>query len=284
MAVNGRIGRKAVLSVLAAAAALVVPSGTAVAEVASGHGKSSEPSALASVAVIGTRAAVPVSGQVAAREARGSGYACVIQVRRKKRVTAYQVLQLYAAGHSHEIHWIVEAYSVSHARLINKTSWTFQIQLCEAGSGHTWNHYHQWFDGAAQVVNFRRPHMLGWKWGDKVVGGTASAALDFQVNVGVVTIGASTSVASADTHGGSTGPDPDLGWPRTWRKYNANRINAFYVAPHNFIWDGTGSEEGNVGHSLYEFVSGRAVRFDFSAVATIRGFCARPHPLTCPKF
>jgi hypothetical protein len=32
-----------------------------------------------------------------------------------------------------------------------------------------------------------------------------------------------------------------------------NRVNAYYISSDDFFYQGTGSNEGNVGHALYEF-------------------------------
>ena len=133
------------------------------------------------------------------------------------------------------------------------------------------------------MLAYKPDHLIGWKWASAVKNGTASATLQFSVNVGVVTIGGSTNVASVSTHYGSTGKDPNVRWPKSWRKYNANRVNEYYVSPHNFPWDGTGAEEGNVGHSLYEFDTGGTVNFTYGASPTIRAFYAEA-VTNCQRF
>ena len=170
-----------------------------------------------------------------------------------------------------------------HARRLNGRQWTFQVETCGTGGGHTWNHRHQYFDGQGQMLEYRADHMIGWKWASAVKQGTVSASLNFQVNVGVVTIGGSTNVANYGTHSGTTGKDPNVSWPKRWRKYNANRINEFYMSPHTFKFNGTGSEEGNVGHSLYEFNTAGTVNFTYGASPTILALCAALLD-NCPKF
>jgi hypothetical protein len=86
--------------------------------------------------------------------------------------------------------------------------------------------------------------MIGSKWGTKVVNGGASATLSFQLGKGLASIGGSTQVKNYATHTGDTGEEPDLTVPKKWRKYNINRVNAFYRSSHEFFWLDTGSNEG----------------------------------------
>ena len=81
------------------------------------------------------------------------------------------------------------------------------------------------------------------------------------------------------THAGDTGEDPNLNVPKTWRKDNINRVNAFYISSHDFFYQGTGSNEGNVGHGLYEFDTKNTVNFRYGAAIQVRAFCAE---VKCP--
>jgi hypothetical protein len=65
----------------------------------------------------------------------------------------------------------------------------------------------------------------------------------------------------------------DPGWPSEW---NANRVNAFYVSPHNWKWDGSASFQGNNGQVLWEEpeVGGEVV--DVYAYMNIQALCADP--------
>ncbi len=99
-----------------------------------------------------------------------------------------------------------------------------------------------------------------------------------------MTIGGTTQVKNYGTHAGDTGRDPNLPVPRTWRKFDINRVNAFYVSSHDFIFQGTASAEGNVGHALYEFVTGGTVNFGYGAATEIQAICSKPMQLPCKKF
>jgi hypothetical protein len=211
--------------------------------------------------------------------ASGSGYACIVQTRRGKSLVAYKPLTLFKEGRSYEYHWLLSPYSVKHARVVNG-SYTFQVQLCITGRGHTWNKWHQWFDGGAMELQYRRPLLLGDKWGTAVVRGSASSTLSFQLNAGVVTIGGSTQVSSYGTHNGDEGHDPNLPLPKSWRKFDVNRVNAFYISPHNFIWDGTTDDEGNVGHALYEFPTAGTKDFAYGTGVSVSAICGSE--LNCP--
>lgn len=129
-------------------------------------------------------------------------------------------------------------------------------------------------------LHYRRALLLGDNWGTAVVRGSASAALNFQVNAGVVSIGASTQVKNYCTHDGDEGHDPNLAVPKAWRKWDVNRVNAFHVSSHQFIWQGTGSDEGNVGHALYEFDTPGTVNFRYGEAVTIRAICGSE--MNCP--
>jgi hypothetical protein len=156
--------------------------------------------------------------------------------------------------------------------------------MCITGNGHTWNWYHQWFNGGAIVLLYTKPHKLGEKWGTKVVNGSSVATLSFQLSKGAATIGGSTQVKNYGTHGGDTGRDPNLPVPRKWRKFDINRVNAFYVSSNDFIFQGTASAEGNVGHALYEFVTGGTVNFHYGAATEVQALCSKPMDLPCKKF
>lgn len=73
-------------------------------------------------------------------------------------------------------------------------------------------------------------------------------------------------------------------WFNGGAKFDANRVNTFYVSSRDFIFEGTASDEGNVGHALYEFDTGGTVNFRYGAATDIRAFCAKPMHLPCAKF
>ncbi len=60
-----------------------------------------------------------------------------------------------------------------------------------------------------------------------------------------------------------------------WNKYDANRMNTYYSSAHTFWYQGTSAFEGNVGHALYEFVTGGTVGFSYGADWTIAAQCHR---------
>ena len=156
--------------------------------------------------------------------------------------------------------WLLSPYSIKHARFLASGP-TFQVEMCLVGSGHSWNYWHQWFDGGAIVLKYTTPLLIGSKWGTKVVNGSANATLNFQLSKGVASIGGSTQVKNYATHSGDTGGDPNLAVPKAWQKYDINRVNAFYISSHDLFFQGTGSSEGNVGHALYEFDTDGTVNF-----------------------
>jgi hypothetical protein len=88
------------------------------------------------------------------------------------------------------------------------------------------------------------------------------------------TIGGSTEVKNYGTHAGDTGEDPNLTVPKKWRKFNINRVNAFYISSNTFGFQGTGSNEGNVGHGLYEFYTKGTVNFRYGATIQVRALCS----------
>ena len=76
------------------------------------------------------------------------------------------------------------------------------------------------------------------------------------------------------------GRDTDLSLPRSWQKYDVNRANAFYRSSHDFIWQGTGNNEGNVGHALYEFYTPGTKAFKYGAGVELQAFCGSE--MNCP--
>lgn len=206
-------------------------------------------------------------------------YTCIIETHKHSNLRGYKPLTVHNGGRSHSMTWLLSPYSVKHARVLNN-NFTFQVEMCLVGSGHSWNYWHQWFDGGAIVLRYTGPHMIGSQWGTKVVGSGASATLSFQLSKGAASIGGSTQVKNYGTHDGDTGEDPNLAVPKKWRKYNINRVNAFYRSSHDFPWQGTGSNEGNVGHALYEFDdTAGTVNFRYGAAIQVRAFCAE---MSCP--
>jgi hypothetical protein len=206
-------------------------------------------------------------------------YTCIIETQRHSKVKGYKPLTVHNGGRSHSMTWLLSPYSVKHARFLQGPGYTFQVEMCMVGAGHSWNYWHQWFDGGAIVLRYTRPLMIGNKWGTGVVDGNASATLSFQLSKGAASIGGSTQVKNYGSHSGDTGEDDNLNLPKKWRKYNINRVNAFYISSHDFFYQGTGSNEGNVGHALYEFDTKSSVNFQYGAAIQVRAFCAES---SCP--
>jgi len=106
-----------------------------------------------------------------------------------------------------------------------------------------------------------------------------------------VTIGGSVNVQQQDNYSGNTGPnenmDPVLG---SWvvPEWNINRVNSYYVSPHNFIWDGSQDFQGNTNQALFEYPqAGSPVGFwgVYDGTWVLRAFCSRyPYGLGCPDF
>lgn len=205
-------------------------------------------------------------------------YTCIIETKRHRKLVGYKPLTVHNGGRSHSMTWLLSPYSIKRARFLASGP-TFQVEMCLVGAGHSWNYWHQWFDGGAVLLRYIRPHMIGSKWGTKVVNGGASATLSFQLSKGAASIGGSTQVKNYGTHAGDTGGDPNLSVPKKWRRYNINRVNTFYISSHDFFFQGTGSNEGNVGHGLYEFDTAGAVNFQYGAAIQVRAFCAE---ISCP--
>lgn len=200
-------------------------------------------------------------------------YQCVVNTQANSNFRGYTPASGSASGNSYQLDWLFHFYSVDYARYISGY-WTFQAESCFTGGGHTWNTWHQWYDGG--TVTATGAGRIGQVWGNHADdAGTIKTELNFQVSAGPVQIGASTTVAKKDTYSGLIGQDPNLdpGWPTEW---NANRINAFYVSPHNFKWDGSAAFQGNNGQVLWEQpeVGGDVV--DIYAYMGMQALCADP--------
>lgn len=221
---------------------------------------------------------VSAGAEVSPGVASAARYTCIVETRKNRNLVGYKPLTVHNGGRSHSMTWLLSPYSVKHARFLASGP-TFQVEMCLVGSGHSWNYWHQWFDGGAIVLKYTRALMIGSKWGTKVVNGSANATLNFQLSKGVASIGGSTQVKDYATHSGDTGGDPNLAVPKAWQKYDINRVNAFYVSSHDLFFQGTGSSEGNVGHALYEFDTGGTVNFKYGAAVQVRAFCAEA---SCP--
>jgi hypothetical protein len=221
---------------------------------------------------------VGAGAKVSRGPAAAGKYTCIIETKKHRNLVGYRPLTLHNGGRSHSMTWLLSPYSVKDARFLASGP-TFQVEMCLVGNGHSWNYWHQWFDGGAIVLKYERPLLIGSKWGTKIVNGEAKATLNFMLSKGAASIGGSTQVKNYATHAGDTGGDPNLAVPKTWNKYDINRVNTFYISSHDLFFQGTGSSEGNVGHALYEFDTGGTVNFKYGGAIQVRAFCAEP---SCP--
>lgn len=227
----------------------------------------------ASASMSAMTVAQPLTGQAAPDQ--GSGFSCVKEIQKSKTATAYKVLKLDHTARSYAIHWRVFPYSLKHARILNQKDWTFQVQLCATGGGNTWNVWDQYFDGLGVTLKYTSSKMIDWTWPSKVDNGEASSSLNFEVNLGVVSIGGTDAVSNYGSHSGNPGVNTNMRWPSGWKKYDNNRLNTYYSSAHTFWYQGTSAFEGNVGQALYEFVTGKSVNFGYGADATIAAQCHR---------
>lgn len=100
-------------------------------------------------------------------------------------------------------------------------------------------------------------------------------ARDFQLSVGVLGIGGSVKVQpTGDTYTGNIGPENRLGDPPS-TSWNINRVNAFYAAPSNFIWDGSPDFQGNVAQVLYEWYWDEPPTASIWGMANVWAHCGR---------
>lgn len=222
---------------------------------------------------------VSPGAKVSLGAASGNKFTCIIETQKHSKIAGYKPATVHTGGRSHSMTWLVSPYSVRHARFVSK-NFTFQVEMCLVGAGHSWNFWHQWFDGAAVLLRYTRPLLIGSKWGTKVADGASSATLNFMLTKGIASIGGSTQVQNYGSHSGDDGEDPNLAIPKKWSKYNINRVNAFYISSHDFFFQGTGNNEGNVGHALYEFDdTAGTVNFRYAVAVQVRAFCAE---VSCP--
>ena len=195
-------------------------------------------------------------------------------------------------GNSYTQSWLNQIYEVKNARVKqdnNGNSYqTRQYQFCVTGGGNVSNSYHQWFDAHASLIN-----QTGSKWINKIWGRgpapgnkTISTVLNFVLSQGKATTGADVTVNPG--HGdydGTIGRDTRFtGFPAGWKDFWKNRINTFYVSPHTFPWDGTGSYEGNTSQITYEFHMSYAGKVHFLSDWQISAFCTKPWPVHCAPF
>jgi hypothetical protein len=99
---------------------------------------------------------------------------------------------------------------------------------------------------------------IGKQWGTGQSSSTEAISLNFQLAAGPASVGASVGVSpGVGTYGGDIGSDGRFtNYPGDWNQYKRNRVNAFFVSPHRWPWDGTNSYEGNTSEVLYEWPMG----------------------------
>jgi hypothetical protein len=176
-------------------------------------------------------------------------YDCIVETQQNSNFRGYQPSTLTANGNSYTIRWQFNPYSVDYARFISNY-WTFQVEVCFTGGGTSWNHWHQWYNSGTTTTT--GPGLIGSAWGQGDSNSTStSSTISFQVGAGPVSIGASTTITpGAGSFGGGTGHEPNAS--QTNPGPDSNRVYAYFQSPDTWIWDGTGSFEGNNGHALYE--------------------------------
>lgn len=187
----------------------------------------------------------------AAPAAEGTSYTCVVRTQQNSNFRALTPFYSSASGNSYELSWVFHPYTITNARYVSG-AYTYQLELCMSGGGHSWNDWHQWFQGAGMTMEDSTPRKIAQTWGNEVKNGQISTTLSFQVAAGPVTIGASTTVTPADTYSGNQGHDANMRWSGN-TAWDINRVNAFYVAPHSFTWQGSADFQGNNAHALYEY-------------------------------
>lgn len=207
--------------------------------------------------VLGETALPPSALKVSDEPSVQGSYTCIVKTNSNSNFKAYRPAFASSSGTSHNLEWGIHPYSVDYARVVSGY-YTFQFELCTTGGGHTMNWYHQWFNGGAITIGQTAHKRIGYKWATQSASSDStktSSSLSFQVAAGPVTIGGSTDVTPGvgDFKGNLGQGENFYGYPESWKKYDVNRVNTYFVSPNNWIWDGTGDFEGNNGHALYEW-------------------------------
>jgi hypothetical protein len=170
------------------------------------------------------------------------------------------------SGTNAKFDWYHEAYGYKNARTLHNKNGaykTFQEIMCSTGGGQTFNGYHQWFDGTAVTLDQSHEYEIGRIWGTGTSSGsTVTTNLSFNVSAGPASIGASVGVTTGQgTYTGTIQKDPKFHLPSSWTSWQRNEVNAFFVSPHTYPWDGTDSYEGNNSEVLYEWPMGTSTTF-----------------------
>jgi Fibronectin type III domain len=175
------------------------------------------------------------------------------------------------------------SYTVKDARTLqgpNGSYKTFQDMICSTGGGQAGTNYHLWFTGTAVSLARDKEYKIGHQWGTGQSKGSVATSLNFQLSAGVASIGASIGVT---VHGGTYGGDyfentnmPH--YPSSWKQFDKNRVNTFWVSPNKFPWDGVDSAgfEGNNSEVLYEWPMGTTGTIKIHTYSLARVFYVNP--------
>lgn len=186
-------------------------------------------------------------------------YACVLNA--QGGVTAHKPWHDYADDPERTFDFFHETYTAPNARQLyggHGKYYTFQDMLCSTGGGQSKGNYHLWFSGTAVTLAQKSEYEIGKQWGTGQSSSTEAISLNFQLAAGPASVGASVGVSpGVGTYGGDIGSDGRFtNYPGDWNQYKRNRVNAFFVSPHRWPWDGTNSYEGNTSEVLYEWPMG----------------------------
>lgn len=188
------------------------------------------------------------------------GYQCVHNS--NSRIHAHTPWNDTASGNHETVDFMHEAYTVTNARKLyggGGAYWTFQDMVCSTGGGEpTANGYHVWFSGTAVALDRSNNDKIGAKWGKGESNSTVSTTFNFSLSAGVATIGASVGIQpGVGSYEGDIANDGKFpGWKNSWDPNQYNRVNAFFISPHRWPWDGATSFEGNTSQALYEWPMG----------------------------
>lgn len=211
---------------------------------------------------------------------------CYIKTSRNTSIKGFSPWYDDGTGNSYTYSWLNQVYEVKNARVLydsnRKPYETRQYQYCVSGGGDTQNGYAQWFEAHAQTVNRTSNRRIGQKWGQgsppSSGSGGITTTLNFSLNAGVATIGASSTI-NGNVNGdfdGTLGKDNRfLSYPPDWAQYWKNRVNTFYVSPHNWPWDGSAPYQGNTSQVLYEWHMSDTRVVHFYSWPTLQAFCTR---------
>lgn len=204
-------------------------------------------------------------------------YTCVVTGNPDELFFPLQPGVVNLQGNSYFTSYLFHPYVMWFARQLANGTLTDQVEMCTVGGGHTWNDWRQHFNGSSTTFGNATTYRIGTSWGQGVVqsSGLVQATLGFNVTAPKLPVGINGSVTvepGSDTYTGNVGPETRIGNP--WNTaFNVNRVNAFYEAPSNFIWDGSPHFQGNVSHILYEWVWDNPPSGNLLGTAMVRAHC-----------